>query len=334
MATNLDSATRELWDKTLKHQVIMALPVLNSLMAKRKVVWKGGTVIKKSVGMDTLESLAQDYATNDPLTSSTKTILDRPQFGWKKKQVPIEYDVDVELQNLHASDARVIDLRKELVAAGQKAVRLSLRTNLFSAYSTSTDTDASFAGLDDALDPNCLTYGGITRSTSAKTWWNGASVDGTWTDEDTAGACSIHAIREMEIASSTYAMDRKPGDVLVVVSPTNFLGLKTEMETRLMYKTDGRLAKQGFQAMTLDNIEIVADPYLNTSSTLKTKVYLLNLPDWELRIHPNRSFKLTDAKWQGDIVNGFDKWLSRCLLAGNFVCWQPNASCYKTKLSA
>jgi len=101
----------------------------------------------------------------------------------------------------------------------------------------------------------------------------------------------------------------------------------------MIYKATGDLAKQGFLAMDLDNMEIVADYHLDTTATLQTKVYVLHLPDWEYRIHPQRDFRQTDFVWQAQIVNAADKYLSRILWAGNFVCWQPNASCLKTALS-
>jgi hypothetical protein len=45
-----------------------------------------------------------------------------------------------------------------------------------------------------------------------------------------------------------------------------------------------------------------------------------------LRIHTSRDFQMTDFVWQGDRVNGYDKWLARILVAGNLVCWKPNGS--------
>ena len=80
-------------------------------------------------------------------------------------------------------------------------------------------------------------------------------------------------------------------------------------------------------------MEIVAEPHLDTTSTLRTKVYLLYLPSWELILHPKRPFKLTDQFWQGSIINGYDKYLSRVLAYGNFACWQPNANCLLTNVS-
>jgi hypothetical protein len=34
--------------------------------------------------------------------------------------------------------------------------------------------------------------------------------------------------------------------------------------------------------------------------------------------------------YQGQTANGYDKYLSRAMVKGNLVCWQPNANYYGT----
>ena len=332
MATNLASTTRPIWEATRQSQVLMQIPVLNALMKRRRVVWKGGTVIKKTIPIATMESLGQEYSMGEALTSTTKTMYDLPEFNWKYGTLPVEYDADVEIQNASNTDGKIIDLAKDLVTHAQQGAKQVIRTAIFGAYSATSDSQKGFQGFADALAHDSTLYGGITRSTTSKTWWMGASIAGTWADYSTATACNIHNIRELTRVSSYYR-DRKPSDILIVVSPTNFNKLRREMETRMIYRTDGDLAKQGFTAMSLDGMEIVADPYLDTNSTTQAYVYLLHLPDWEFRIHPSRDFAQTDFVWQGQIVNGYDRYLSRIMWAGNLVCWQPNASGYLSSMS-
>ncbi len=268
----------------------------------------------------------------DNLTSSQKSLFSLPEFNWKYGTLPVEYDGDVDIQNLSNTDGKILDLAKELVTQAQEGAKRVIRTSIFGAYSATSDSQKGFQGLADALHSSSTLYGGITRSASVATWWQGASIDGTWTDVATADACNLWNLRAMARVSAKYR-DRKPNDILIIVSPTNFEKVRREMETRMLYKTDGDLAEPGFRAMTLDNMEIVADPYLDTDSTTQAYVYLLHLPDWEYRIAPDRDFKQTDFVWQGQIVNGLDKYLSRIMWAGNLVCWQPNASCYRTNLT-
>jgi hypothetical protein len=85
--------------------------------------------------------------------------------------------------------------------------------------------------------------------------------------------------------------------------------------------------------MNLDGHEVVSVPYLQRSSTTKTWFFILNMNFWELRIHTARNFKMTDFKWQGEQANGFDYYLARILLKGNFVCWKPNSSMWLSNVS-
>ena len=97
--------------------------------------------------------------------------------------------------------------------------------------------------------------------------------------------------------------------------------------------------KYGFTTLDIDGIEVVHDPGLDLNYTAGTTTagtytpewfFLLHIPDWELRLHPDRSMKMTDFTWQADQANGLDARLARVLTSGNLVCWQPNASCWRS----
>jgi hypothetical protein len=87
--------------------------------------------------------------------------------------------------------------------------------------------------------------------------------------------------------------------------------------------------------MIIDGIEVVKDPWLRNAKATNAHLwaFLLHIPDWELRIHPARNFKLMPFTWQGDQANGLDAWISRVLLAGNLVCWAPNRSLHHSALT-
>ncbi len=332
MPTNLAATTREMWIRTFKHQALMRIPILNSLLKRRKITVVAGTEIKLIVGKADLESLAQEYIINDPLTAATKELYANPEFKWKYMQLPIEIDGDEETENKPKGDHKIIDLAKNMTQQGQEGMKLKLRTVMFHANSGTSDSDKGFQGFQDALvfDGD---YGTLGRTTTTEnSWWQGASWGGAFADQGTARSMNIETIRQTIRASGKYA-DRMLSDIKIVVAPTNFIKLQSEMETRMLYKTDGELAKQGFQAMTLDGVEIVADYYLDNDSTLAKYLFLIHLPDWELRLHPSRNFRLTDPVWQGQITNGYDKYLSRILVKGNLFCRQPNASMFLSNVS-
>lgn len=92
--------------------------------------------------------------------------------------------------------------------------------------------------------------------------------------------------------------------------------------------------------MMIDGIEIVQDSFLtaglvdHSGTTLAAEKWmlLLNIPDWELRLHP-KHFKFTGFTWQGDRQDGYDEWLARIMIAGNLICWKPNGSIFLNNVS-
>lgn len=336
--TNLEAATRELWLRTVKTQVFYRMPVLARLYEGRRITWRGGTKIRRSVQNAEMDSLAQEYTATDPLTAEAKTILAKPEFEWKHFQVPIQYDLDEDLQNDGGREAEVIDLVQYLVKAGQRAARIKLNKMIYDTPTTSADSASGFQSLTDALDQDA-TYGTLSRSgTTTRKWWQGASLDNTFTDQDTLMSPSIANFRKLRGRVQQYV--EKPGDLLAVMGSDIFQQYQAQVEARHVYNRDGSLlAKYGFNTLVLDGVEFVEDPSLNEDYNSGTSgngdlcsewFFLLHIPDWEMRIHPRRSLKLTNFTWQGDQANGLDASLARVLCSGNLVCWQPNASAWKS----
>jgi hypothetical protein len=126
-----------------------------------------------------------------------------------------------------------------------------------------------------------------------------------------------------------------PADLQILMSPTNFNKLRAEMESKYLYRPPDKSGKetQKLLKMELDRHTIVSVPYLQTSTTMQTWVFILNMNDWELRIHSERNFDLTPFVWQGDKTNGYDFWLARIMICGNFICWKPNGSMWLSSVS-
>ena len=335
--TNLNVATRDAWVRSVKDQVIIRLPLLNRLLARRRVRWSGGLSIKRPVDMAEFTdspSLAQSYTANEALTAGTKEVLKAPKFLWKYFQVPIQYGIEEQLQNAGGSENQIVELVEHLVGKAGRGARLHLNQMMYSAQSSTSDSDAQFQGLLDALFAD-TTYGTIARATTVTNqWWQGASIAGSFADNATARTPSISNFRKAKTVVWANADARNPGELLAITSDTIFMALQAEAETFHIYnRKDSELANQGFNAMILDGVEVVSDPFLESDSTRRKYFFMLHLPDWELRLHPMRSFKMTPFTWQGDQPNGKDEWLGRVMVAGNLVCWKPNASIANTNWS-
>jgi len=328
MSVDLTKTTREAWMSTVQSQVVERIPLLAALMDRRQVSWDGGTKFKTTIEKATSESLAQEYKVNDALDVSTKSIFETAEFELKYIQVPVEYTVEHRLQ-AREGDGAVIDHIGGIVRSAQNAVKYKIRSTIWGTASATSDSDTGWQGIPDALDSNdSTTYGTIARNTT-NTFWNGADDDNC----DTTTEPTIEKFREFQESVLQNTEFDTPKDMMAFTSSAVFRALQAAVEAHHGYPPPGSMAKFGFSTMMIDGIEIVQDPYLNANSTDKKKFALLHLPDWWLKLSPERSFKLTDFRWQGEVVNGYDKWLARAMVAGNICCTKPNGSLYRTAMN-
>jgi hypothetical protein len=334
---DLTKATRELFVRSLKNQVMYKTPVVEEIQRRNQVSYSGGKFIERLVDIDEIDDLMQEYSANTALTDEKKTTLDKPRFTWKYAQLPLRYDVDEYTQNILAgNEEQLLDLAAHLVKKGQRATKLWLEKKLFNSGSTTGvgDNTVTFQSLVSALDSD-TTYGTLSRNLSSgiRDWWQGADpADLTQNISSSSQATETNItisnirkwVTETDVAHYMEGVD----DIYIVMCPTLYNKLRAEMEAKLVYKATGDTQKQGFQKMELDGYTIVSSPYLQTTDTMKKWVFILNMNDWELRIHSARNFKMTDFKWQGEYANGHDYWLARILISGNFMCWKPNGSMF------
>lgn len=328
---NIQASTRDLWLKTYQSQVWRRTPLMARLWDGNRVVTRGGKSIVRPVDKAEADTLAQPYAANDPLNSGSKTYLDNPYFLWKYINMPITYGLEEEIQN--DGDPAAIDLVPFLVKKAQRGIRLALYQHMWGIDPASTTilatTDAGkhFQSVRQALKHDA-TYGHLARATTTTNqFWQGGSIAASWADQSTAYTPSIDTFRKAVTAVQEFVEDTN--DYLCVVGPAIFRQLQSQVEARRMDVSNSTpLAKYGFSTLRIDGIEVVSDPWLTAGhvSDGATIMALLKISSWEVRISPKRNFKFTGFTWQGDVPNGVDQWLARILLAGNMVCWQPNAN--------
>ncbi len=346
--SDLTEATRELFVRSLRNQVFIKMPFYDELERRNKITFKGGKFIERLVDFDEMDDLAQAYTTNETLTDEAKDFLSKPRFTWKKFQIPIRYNGDVEIQNENAgSEEQLLDLVDHLVKKAQRAARLKMMKNTFNGAATTgrSDGQKEFQSLLSALDHD-VTYGTLSRSLSGDTrdWWQGADPADLTTNissssQDTATNLTISNIRKWVNETSVAHYMESKDDLLFLMSPTLFNKLRAEMESKSIYNTElnralaNDTANLGFNKMILDGHMVADVPFLQESSTTKTWFFIINLNSWELRLSSARNFKMTDFEWQGKQTNGVDYFLSRILVAGNLCCWQPNGNMYLSNVS-
>jgi len=339
---NIQATTRDLFVRSIKAQAIMQMPLLARLWMAKRVSWEGGTVIRRPVDKDDMQSLFQSYSANEPLSSGSKTLLDDPYFTWKLGNLPVQYNVETYLQNSGGDATKPIDLVKFLAKKAVEGLKIGLYRMVYGIDSTGTDYDGKkeFNSVVDALTHD-RTYGHISRATTVtNSWWQGASIAGTYDDNATSYAPSIANFRKAVTACTRRGLT-KPGGMLACCGESIFQELQSQVEARHIYNRDGSLlAKYGFNTMMIDGVEVVQDPFLGVEGPTTTgwtypdkKFFIFSVDDWELRIHPQRNVKLTPFVWQGDRSGGADEWLARVLIAGNLVCWRPKGSIYLSNMA-
>jgi len=326
--SDLSIATQELFAATFAYQVGLRKPISAMLLEERRVAARGGTYITYDLVKDDAEDEAQAYAVNEGLTVAQSEFLGQAKFKWKYLQMPIKYTVDDEIQNhLATSEVKRHDLVKLIVERGQDGIRKKLDT-LFHTIS-STDAGKNFQSIYDAQDHSRL-YGALTSNTTTVSYWNGASLDGTWTDRNTAMALSLGNLRLLKMIVKRY---REPGEKLYGFLPEAlFSKLQGILEGSVTYKAEGKMLKYGFDAFEAYGIEFVCDSYMTLNSQT-AYMTILNPATWELRLHPERTFKVSDFVHQATIAGGADEHVARIFLAGNLCCKQPNANVWKSNVS-
>jgi hypothetical protein len=340
---DVTKATRELFDRTLVDQAFMRVPVIEALQRNGQVksTFKGGKYIEKLIDTDTIQSLVQEYTTNTALTDAKKTTLEKPRFTWKYAQLPLRYDIDEEVQNANApKEIQLLDLPEHMVKKAHSDLKKWMSQKIFNSGSTTAvhDGGTSFQSFVSALLCD-ETYGTITRTAASNIadYWQGADPGGLWTGltattQSTAAVLSCSNLRKWINETDVSQHMEGADDLMILMCPSLWDKLAAEMESKLIYKP-GLKQSQGIRSMIFDGHEIVSVPYLQTSSTMKAWVFIINLRYWEWRMWSERDFVFKGFKWQGEESNGYDYWLGRIMMVGNFFCWKPNSSLWHYAVS-
>jgi len=124
---DLSLATRTIFDRSLKNQVLIGTPFYDELVRRDKVITTGGTQIDRLVDKDEIDDLAQAYDENTALTDGKKDTLAKPVFDWKNLQLPLSYGLDEQLQNVDAmNEEQLLNLAEHLATKGLRGLKLKL----------------------------------------------------------------------------------------------------------------------------------------------------------------------------------------------------------------
>jgi len=335
MAVDISVLTRDMFMRTIAEQTFYTSPILAAMFENNRMNWEGGENIEFPVNTDNQAGvdLVQAYPDGDtPLTNGVRYPHAKATVPYAKWQIPIEYDVDEYLANVEGgNESKLIDIVKTRVANSHEWHNQYLIDRLYKTTSTEADAHINSVVLACSHD---RTYEGITTdiSSSANTYWQGASIAGSYADSATDYGYTIDTIRR---AWDTIAKYRRDNQIrpLCIVPTSAFRKLRREAESKALLSGMGGLAKYGFSSMMIDEkVEVTADKWLENESRT-SDFFMLDVNTWEMRMHKDRNLKMLDFEYQGNKPGGLDKWTSRIMCMGQLLCKQPNANLYLSNLS-
>jgi len=331
---DLDATTRAMWQKTRVPQVLLRMPLYAKLLDRNRRSWSRGDKYVFTADYQETDSVGQWYGKGTGLTAGRAVSLTKPWFLPKFGNIPVRADMEEMLLN-GSGEETVINLSEYLVKKAQRAARILLYKAAYAA--ASTDTSTGFQSIVQALNHDA-TYAHTTRATTVTNkWFQGASLDDTFADQDTARTCDVSLVRAMYSKIMKYVED--PADVILICGDTNYLTLKAEVSASTKTTKQGTMAKYGFASFMIDDqIEVVQDYFLSAAelpaeTTPQKWMFMLNVDHWHLMLHPERSFALKPFRWQGEMTNGADEWLGRVLIAGNLACDHPASSMWLSNVT-
>ena len=335
---DLDNMTRDMHEASLEVEYMKKTPVLSLILEQKNQKFNGGKQYYFEVDTDTTEDLAQDYSVNDVLTHGTEDTTERVTFTRKHFQVPVQLDLDEELQNAldNEDGTKLHDLAAFKVKKTNEAGRLHLRKLI---YGSASDSAKQIQGLNSALTVDA-TYGQVTRTnaSSIADWWQPNDNQNTAVEQATSTTFSITWLQGVW----DKLQDLEAAGASVILGNTLWLALKAEAHAKSMpieVNKDMKF-KYGIEDINIEGMRVIKDPFLQTkyntamsqttgaAGSLDRRVYIFNAADWKLMTHPRRNFKMTEFFDQKKIANGSDFELARLLYAGNLCCTHPNRSAY------
>jgi hypothetical protein len=263
MASNLTQATRAFIDKTWKSAVGFSSPLFTRLI-ERKQVLKGGTQFEQVYESSDDQSLVQRYGPNDRLEGGSKEFITRPHWHVALMQTPLEQDVDEAIMNAPPGDTQLVNLAEKKAARAITALKNECMDLMYSCMvDNEIDSRHTYMqGLPSALIYD-LQYGGLTRT--------GTTTNPTWQAADAAASEAAATLNPYNLdtwidSCVEYAQDR--ADFLIVMGQTLFNQFKRVLDANNEYRVEGTVAKQGFESIIWNGVEIAKDFHLDRMTYL------------------------------------------------------------------
>jgi len=296
---NFATSTAEHRRKDVVDNFFGSAPMWAIMRQKNNIVLTGGTEIHENFIYSNFA--AGSYGRGTTFDSSTKEFSTKMIFDWKFCHSPVNIDViDAELNE---SSERVFNLVEAAMEVGELSLIDDLSTQLYGDGSGNGSLDIN--GLEDGISQSG-SYGGITRTTTAKT--PGLAIRSAQ-DDTTGGALSLSG---MQVIHGNCVVGKEAPDM---ISTTQTLWNKIWERSQPSERNNSETMRDiGFRAVALNAADVVVDSH-NPSGVQ----YYINTNWWNLYSHRNWSF----------VFRGFmepatqQKKIGQLIWWGNAICRAP-----------
>lgn len=289
-------------------------PLLIRLTSKERLVLDGGDRVRQPILYDRLN--VDSYTGLDTFDISrrpTKTVM---QFDWAQYWANLTVD-GTTLIKTSGSGSRILDLVESEMETARLSLSNRIGTDLF--LDGTGNTNKNILGLIAAVDDgtNVLTYGGLTRDSSAQ----GTAVKGNL--NTTGGALSL-ALVNTAMGSATIQPHRPDLIVTTQAMWDRFWERSQPAQREPSGPGFDDLARVGFTAVNFNGAAVVIDSHVASGNA-----WLLNTDFFKMVIHRDREFVFTGFQKP----TNQDVMVGQILWAGQLVCTSPRLSTRMTGLT-
>jgi hypothetical protein len=343
---DFDAAVKMHVESRLTNGVGFSMPILN-LALKNSTDDADGKAFEWFIQKDTMADQAQAAGMFTPIEARRKNILLPATLPWKYARVT---DIMTLLESAFSQGQSWIgtDFVKLKGEALVKGLKIRVSRMILGLDGMSTDGGIEINSLRQALTQD-QTWAGLTRSgTTTNVWAQSASLDRTYTDQDTETRMSVDLIEQIAVATHRKVEDESTSHKLYhFMGEELWLGGKRELRSYVGYKGEGSMTNLGFgfKSYEIDGNEMVLCPELYDSNytgtdTVYPSRWLFSIDPTTLifKFHPEHKFKAvgnTGKVYEEQRhLGGAAIMLALADTFCNFAITNPNRNCFKTNVRA
>jgi len=298
---NLVTSTFENRRPGLVDNYFGSAPLLAYIRKREGVTLKGGTEIRENFVYANFP--ASSYGRGTEFNTETKEFSTAMIFDWKFNYSPVNLDViDVDLND---SPEQVFDLVEAAMENGELSLIDNLSGQLFADGTGNSGKD--FDGLANAVSRSTsVSYGGITRSTTANT--PGVAIRAA-VEDTTGGALSLAGVNA-DYGSCIVGRE-KPDLIVTTQTLWNRIWERSQPSERVKPETNREI---GFEAVRLNAADVTVDSHCPSGF-----LYLLNTKWFTFYSHTKWDFRFRGFQ---EPTNQ-QRMIGQIVVWGNLVCKSP-----------